>query len=282
MVGVQPGSRDGDPTYLVERGDAETRRLILQAAFREPLTRRLFTDARITEGMTVLDLGSGAGDVAFLVAEFVGPTGTVLGVDADPGVLRTARARAADAGLGNVEFIEGDLRTLDLDQTFDAVVERFALMYLADPAAALRAVRAHLRPGAIVAVQEPNWLRDSFQVHPWTPLWEQVWSWLRAAVHQAGIDPRTGFELNRIFVEAGLGEPVMRLESGLVSATNDDVHEYAASTLRSMLPILLQAGIADEDEIGIDDLAQRLRAEALAAGSVLKVSDVVSAHVVLP
>lgn len=282
MSDAHPGTHDQDPTYLVGRSDFETRRLIRQAAFRDPLTRRLFNDAGITAGMNVLDLGSGAGDVALLAAEYVGPTGSVLGVDADPGVLRTARTRATEAGLDNVEFVDGDLRTIELDRTFDGVVERFALMYLAEPAAALRAVRAHLRPGGIVAVQEPNWLRDSFQVHPWTPLWEQVWSWLRAAVHQAGIDPRTGFELNRIFVEAGLGEPVMRLESGLVSATNDDVHEYAASTLRSMLPILLQAGIADEDEIGIDDLAQRLRAEALAAGSVLKVTDVVSAHAVAP
>lgn len=281
MVGLQPGSRDGDPTYVVERGDAETRRLILQAAFREPLTRRLFTDARITEGMTVLDLGSGAGDVAFLAAEFVGPTGTVLGVDADPEVLRTARARAADAGLGNVEFIEGDLRTLDLDQTFDAVVERFALMYLADPAAALRTVRAHLRPGAVVAVQEPNWLPESFIVHPSTPLWEQVWTWMRAAVRHAGIDPRIGFELHRILRDAGLGEPKMRAEADVVSATDSDAHDYAADTLRAMLPVLLESGTASEDEVGIDTLAQRLRAEAVDAGCVLKVSDVVSAHVVV-
>lgn len=270
-----------DPTYVVGRSDFETRRLMRQAVFRDPLTRRLFTDAGITEGMTVLDLGSGAGDVALLAAEFVGPTGKVLGVDADPDVLRTARSRAAAAGLDHVEFVGGDFRSLDLDQSFDAVVERFALMYLAEPAAALRALRTHLRPGAIVAVQEPNWMPDSFLVHPATPLWEQVWAWMRAAVHHAGIDPKMGFELHRVFTEAGIGEPDMRLEARVVSAANDDVHDYAESTLRSMLPTLVESGTATEDEIGIDTLAQRLRAEAVAAGSVLKVSDMVSAHGVL-
>ncbi|MBE9376160.1 class I SAM-dependent methyltransferase [Saccharopolyspora sp. HNM0983] len=280
MVRAPRGDRD-DPAYLVGHSDAETQRLIRQAAFRDPLTRRLFTDAGLSEGMSVLDLGSGAGDVALLAAEFVGPTGTVLGVDTDPGVLRTARARAAAAGLDNVTFLDGDLRTIEPDQTFDAVVERLALMYLADPAAALRAVRTHLRPGAIVAVQEPNWLPESFTVHPPTPLWQQVWSWMRAAVQHAGIDPHIGFNLHRIVTEAGLGEPQMRLEAAAVSATNSDVHDYAESTLRSMLPVLVESGIAGEDEIGIDTLAQRLRAEALAAGSVLKVSDMVGAHAVV-
>jgi ubiquinone/menaquinone biosynthesis C-methylase UbiE len=57
-----------------------------QAELLEQPTRRLFGDTGITTGMRVLDLGSGAVDVALIVAELVGPTGRVVGVDVNPEV----------------------------------------------------------------------------------------------------------------------------------------------------------------------------------------------------
>ena len=48
--------------------------------------------------MKVLDVGSGAGDVALTLAEFVGPDGTVIGVDVNPDILKIAQARADAAG----------------------------------------------------------------------------------------------------------------------------------------------------------------------------------------
>jgi|SRR5829696_995940 len=86
------------------RSEAETRRLIAQHQLYSRFTRRLLEDAGIAEGMKVLDVGSGAGDVALLAAELVGPTGSVVGVDQDAGVLDTARARAEASGRTNVSF----------------------------------------------------------------------------------------------------------------------------------------------------------------------------------
>ncbi|HEX5504281.1 MAG TPA: methyltransferase domain-containing protein, partial [Thermomicrobiales bacterium] len=83
-----------DPTYWLERTDAEARRLTRQAGFYESYTRRFFAEAGLAPGMRVLDIGSGAGDVALLAAEFVGPTGHVVGVDLNPDVLAVARERA--------------------------------------------------------------------------------------------------------------------------------------------------------------------------------------------
>ena len=92
------------PAYLMGRSEAETRRLIAQHQLYSRFTRRLLEDAGIAEGMKVLDVGSGAGDVALLAAELVGPTGSVVGVDQDAGVLDTARARAEASGRTNVSF----------------------------------------------------------------------------------------------------------------------------------------------------------------------------------
>src|SRR5262249_52872410 len=62
-------------TYVLGRTDAETKRLILQDQIYGPITRGFFQAAGIGMGMKVLDVGSGAGDVALLLADLVGPRG---------------------------------------------------------------------------------------------------------------------------------------------------------------------------------------------------------------
>jgi predicted RNA methylase len=62
-------------------------------------------------GMRVLEVGSGAGDVALLAAELVGPEGEVVGVEVDGAALKVARGRAQSLGLRNVSFVQGDART---------------------------------------------------------------------------------------------------------------------------------------------------------------------------
>ncbi|HEY8686983.1 MAG TPA: class I SAM-dependent methyltransferase [Chloroflexota bacterium] len=70
--------------------------------------------------MRVLDAGCGPGDVALLAAGMVGPRGDVVGVDNSPTALETARVRVARAGLTNVSFVEGDLRSIEIEDEFDA------------------------------------------------------------------------------------------------------------------------------------------------------------------
>jgi cyclopropane fatty-acyl-phospholipid synthase-like methyltransferase len=83
-----------EPLYVLGRTAEETERLQAQAVFVQPFTERLFRDAGIDRGMKVLDLGSGAGDVALLAARLVGSEGEVVGIDSNPSILETARARA--------------------------------------------------------------------------------------------------------------------------------------------------------------------------------------------
>ena len=86
--------------------------------------------------MRVLELGSGAGDVAMLAARLVGREGEVVGVERDPEAVASAAARVAQTGLSDVRFIQGDAQTLDgVADGFDAAVGRLILMYLPDPAA---------------------------------------------------------------------------------------------------------------------------------------------------
>ena len=119
-----------------------------------PATGMILTLAGIAPGMRVLDLGSGVGDVALAVANRVGPTGSVLGIDRSPSALDVARERTVRARLGNVEFVEGDLTTATIEGEFDAVVGRFVLLYIEDPSAVIRRYASTIRPGGVFVAME--------------------------------------------------------------------------------------------------------------------------------
>src|SRR5262249_62416923 len=74
----------GIPTYALGHSEHELERLSRQGKAFEAFTRQLLVQAGISSGMRVLDVGSGAGDSSFLVAEFVGCDGEVVGVDREP------------------------------------------------------------------------------------------------------------------------------------------------------------------------------------------------------
>jgi ubiquinone/menaquinone biosynthesis C-methylase UbiE len=91
---------------------AEHERLARQAERFDPLTERFFREAGIGPGQRVLELGSGAGDVAMLVARLVGPTGEVVGVERSADSIAHATSRVKAAGLSNVRFLQTDVAEL--------------------------------------------------------------------------------------------------------------------------------------------------------------------------
>ena len=256
-------------TYAFGHSEAETRRLQAQSRLFNSTARRLLEEAGITAGMRVLDVGSGAGDIALLAADLVGPGGEVIGVDANPVILETARARAQVAGLANVSFLEGDITSAVPDGPFDAAVGRCVLFFLADPAAALRRVVGTVRPGGAVAFQEPGNATLRPDALPPSPLLDQAWAWILEAYCRAGLDWRMGLRLFPLFVEAGLPAPRMRLDAAVGGGSNWEGYDYIAETLRAILPLILTHGVATAEEVGIDSFGARLRKEVLGQGGVI-------------
>jgi SAM-dependent methyltransferase len=106
-------------------------------------------------GEAVLDLGSGAGIDAFLAAEKVGPEGRVIGVDMTPQMLDRARRNAASAGHENVEFREGRLERLPVeDGSIDAVTSNCVINLVPDKAAVFAEVARVLKPGGRIVVSD--------------------------------------------------------------------------------------------------------------------------------
>jgi ubiquinone/menaquinone biosynthesis C-methylase UbiE len=263
--------------YPLPAGSDETQRLIRQSAFINAFTRALFAEAGIAPGMRVLDIGSGAGDVALIAADMVGPGGEVVGIDRNGAALALARARATTAGFAHLTFREGDLADLAPEWNFDAVVGRLVLMYMPDPAATLRALAGHLRPGGIIAFGEYNITPVAMRDLPAMPVSQKIYEWIEGAFRHAGAETRMGDRLFLTFRKAGLPFPSLSLMSHMGGGPEWDGYAYAAATVRSLLPLILKAGLASEEEVGINTLEERLRAELAATNGIIRLPELVNA-----
>jgi SAM-dependent methyltransferase len=224
--------------------------------------------------MRVLDVGCGPGDVSFLLSELVGADGSVVGVERDEQALARARQRAVESGLHNVEFVCGDFREVELaGDAFDALVGRLVLMYQADPTQAVRSAARHVRPGGVVVFAEMRLLmgsvipEQSLVSWPPTPASEQLSRWIHEAFSGLGTQPDMGLRLPATFAQAGL-EPSPDLDTCVAIAVGEDAIEHTVGLARSLLPAILAAGIATEEDVDIDTLAERLRADTGSVGRI--------------
>ena len=247
--------------YVLGHADRELERLSAQARLIDPITRRLFRTAGIGPGMRVLDVGSGAGDVAFLAAELVGEAGEVVGIDRSPAALDVARARAAERSLRTVSFLEGDPGSVVFERPFDAVVGRYVLQFQEDPAAMLRTVAAHLQPGGLIVFHELDW--DGVRSLPPVPTYDTCCRLCRDAIGSAA-ETRMGGKLYSAFLAAGLPAPMLLLEA---LAGLEDPLRLIADLTGSLSGKIEELGLASATELDADILFGRMLAEAQASRS---------------
>jgi ubiquinone/menaquinone biosynthesis C-methylase UbiE len=188
--------------YELGHSDREVKRLWIQAQLVDPFTRHFFRDAGVAQGMRVLDVGSGAGDTALVVAELVGDSGEVLGIDRAPLAVAAAQSRIKALGKPNISFRQGDLDALGAAETFDAVVGRYVLVFNPNPAAMLKTVARLVRPGGVIAFHEPDW--NGSRSNPVAPMYERCSDWIVRTFKKVGTNPYMGQDLHSAFVRAGI------------------------------------------------------------------------------
>lgn len=225
-------------------------------------TQRNLADAGIGLGMRVLELGCGNGEVTELLAGLVGPEGSVTALDRSDSALDAARSRLSESGTGNVRFLTADLnqgledRVLSESEPFDALVGRRVLLYLADPAATLAGLKSSLKPGAIVAFEEPGFnfsprCQDSMPGH------EKAMTWLKQMLDFEGAKADLGFSLPALFTEAGFEPKGIKADAVI----NGQGSQFPlAHGLKLMGSRVLQAGVASQEEI--DELIVQLEEES--------------------
>jgi SAM-dependent methyltransferase len=250
--------------YPFGSADDEHERLIRQATRLESCTERFFRAAGIADGQSVLDIGSGVGDVAMLVARMVGPSGQVVGVERDSRSLARARARVTEAGLRNVSFIQADVGEVKSDQLFDAAVGRMILQFVPDPVAALHSLSALIRPGGVVAFQELSYA-PYLALSAHLPLWFAVASIIHETIRRSGAKTEIGIDLFHMFQKAGLPAPAMLLEMPLGS--DPDFTRLVYDLIHSLRPRIEPRDLETLGEFGT--LRQRLAGEVAASQSVV-------------
>jgi SAM-dependent methyltransferase len=254
--------------YVLGHSEGELKRLADQARIIDPITRRIFEQARIRRGLRVLDVGSGVGDVAFLTAELVGPEGEVVGYDRVPKALEVARKRAGERGLKNVSFRDGDPAETEVRSRFDAAVGRYVLMFQPDAAAMLRGVARHVRPGGVVVFHEPDW--SGARSHPEAPAFDAACRWIAEVVERSGASSRMGMSLHATFLAAGLPAPTMHLEGQIEGAVASlEAVRLTSDLVISLLPEMERLGVTTAAEVDPDTLEERMIREIVARRGVV-------------
>ena len=252
--------------YLLGNSDAEHERLIRQANRLASSTERFFREAGIGPGQRVLDLGSGVGDVAMLVARLVGPSGEVVGIERDYRSINRARTRAAAVGLHNLEFVETDIAHFSTDSRFDAAVGRYILQFLPDPVATLGSLAQRVHSGGIIAFQEVSFA-PFIALFTHLPLWSTVVSLHHEVAVRVGVNTEMGPALHKIFRDAGLPTPQMRLEMEL--GNDSDFTRNLSDATLSIWPQIEKLNLHAEGLGDLRTLQQRLQDEMAASNTVV-------------
>jgi len=253
--------------YVLGHSDRELERLRIQAKLIDPITRQFLVEAGIAPGMRILDVGSGAGDVAFLAANLVGPAGQVVGVDRSAVALTAARSRAEKQSLTNVTFLESELSAMAFGQPFDAAIGRYVLCFQPDPVSTLRVIAKQVRSNGIILFHEPD--RGQMRSVPPVPTYDRAHQWVGEAYRRTGADVKIGTKLYSIFLAAGFAAPTMRLHAVIGGATAlDEVHLDADQAV-VLAADIDRLGVATARELDAATLVERITKEMVANQSVI-------------
>src|SRR5262245_54087215 len=262
-----------DDEYVLGHSPHELDRLSAQARLYAPLALTFFRTAGISEGMRVLDVGCGGGDVSLLIARLVGSSGQVLGIDRSAAAIETAQQRAKEVSAQNLRFLVADATSMTLgtalatERPFDAAIGRSVLEFIPDAVGVLRSIAAHVRRGGVIAFQEADW--SGCRARPEVPTFNRCVSWGIEALQRAGADPYVGLKLHTIFTAAGLPPPDLYLQAVAGAGLAHPLYAHIAGLMRTLLPTIESLGAADASEVDVETLEQRLGDEVVTSDATI-------------
>jgi trans-aconitate methyltransferase len=233
------------PAYALERAPREYARLRRQARVWESATTRLLDQIDLAPGAACLDAGCGPGETMRLLADRVGPNGSVTGIDVDAALGVTALGVLHSAGHRHCRFVPHDVTAEEPipGAPFDLVYARLLLFHLPQRVAVLSRLWDAVVPGGHLVVQDYD-LRAT-EVVPSLASVDEAMRDLVGAFDALGCDTRAGIRLPQLFAEAGAGHPDGLDVAGRVEplATGQMIVEQ---TFHSVLPVAISHGVTDE------------------------------------
>ncbi len=230
---------------MIRGGKEGYERLQVLHRSRWPDTAELFQRVGVGPGMRCLDLGCGGGDVTFELVRLVGPTGHVTAIDMDEVKLDLAREAAGARKLSNVALRLANVMEWDETAAYDLVYCRFLLEHLSDPVEVLRRMWAAVAPGGTIAVEATDF--DGQFGEPPNEAFEAHERLYRAVVERRGGDPTAGRKMFRLFLEAGIRRPSIRLVQAVDS--EGEAKALATLTLEAVAVAVVDEQIATAEEV---------------------------------
>tara|TARA_R110002049_G_scaffold4601_5_gene32483 strand:+ start:672197 stop:672970 length:774 start_codon:yes stop_codon:yes gene_type:complete len=225
-------------------------------------TRRFLDESGISNGMRVLEIGCGPGEVTEILTELVGSSGQVVAIDNNEQYLRAARDRLQGLSAERVHYELADVNDEPLElsgietESFDALVGRRVLMYLNNPSDTLRNLCAYLKRGAKVVFEEVDLTMVPGRLTPMNAH-DKTAEYFQRMLAAEGADSAMGFRLPTTYVDAGIAFDRIRAEAVIEGQGS----QYTYAQLLSHVQDRLEAGsIATKSEI--KSLQQELEAES--------------------
>jgi len=246
------------------RGGAEGReRLRILANAWRPATLLLLERAGIRPGMTALDIGCGGGDVAFDLAQLVGPNGRVIAIDIDAVQIAIARDEARSRQIANIEFRVANIDECDLAERCDFAYTRFVLSHLQSPEKVIGKIKNAIRPGGILVAVDTDfrgvfWEPDSQALHRYVALYTEL-------LRRRGGDANLGPRLPGLLVACGFETVQLSVAQNAAMQASEKV--LAPLTMEFIGESLIAEGLASSAEI--DELVPELYAFANSPNTVL-------------
>jgi ubiquinone/menaquinone biosynthesis C-methylase UbiE len=241
--------------YALGRNPSESARLQRQSDELGPFSATVLDQVDLKPGQRAIDLGCGPSGILQLLSDRVAPGGRVVGVDADPTHVTMARQFADEHGLRNVGIVGADARHTGLPAgSFDLVHARTLLVNVPDPAEVVAEMVRLARPGGWIVSVEPD--TEYGLCYPAHPAFDRLGALFHAAFRRNGADPFIGRRLTELYREAALEEIGVAARASIHPA-GDSRRTIRLDLVRSLRPVILERGLADEWELDELDRAAR-------------------------
>ena len=242
--------------YVLDGTDEDLKRLHAISDLTAEFARIALHRVGVQEGWNAIECGCGPLGALPVLAEAVGSSGKVVGVDLNEEAVNRARSITQTLGLDNVDAVVGDLHDsapAELGAPFDLAYSRQFLLHQPDPIRTLTRIAALLRPGGVLVAQEP-FRNPGWRSQPDNRYVSAHWEVLYESIERAGTPHGVVGDLPRFARAAGLEVTAMSGYSVVVAPEMG--LQIAAANMAAVRDRALELGAASESQF--DDITAGL------------------------